>query len=178
MSFDDLEIGEIAMDLDDQEPEDVIEWAFDALGDRVEVVTVLQIDGMVVLDMATKIRPDVRVITVDTGRLPQETYAFIEQVRERYPQILEPEGPRVQSVQTAVDRGRVNQVPTLRRTRKDRVLYQAPGLGVIFHQPGAVVLPGDEQQFSTIPGVHVAEYLFGVARDVGVTFLGGDPCLG
>jgi phosphoadenosine phosphosulfate reductase len=84
--FDDLEIGEIAMDLDDQEPEDVIEWAFEALGDRVAIVTALQVDGMVVLDMATKIRPDVRVITVDTGRLPQETYEFIDQVRQHYPE--------------------------------------------------------------------------------------------
>src|SRR5690625_4935243 len=74
--FDDLEIGEIAMELDDQEPEDVIEWALDALGDRVAIVTALQVDGMAVLDMAAKIKPDVRVITVDTGRLPEETYDF------------------------------------------------------------------------------------------------------
>ena len=39
--FDDLEIGEIAMELDDQEPEDVIEWAFGALGDRLAIVTAL-----------------------------------------------------------------------------------------------------------------------------------------
>ncbi|TAM83029.1 MAG: phosphoadenylyl-sulfate reductase [Jatrophihabitans sp.] len=83
--FDDLEIGEIALDLDDQEPEVVIEWALETFGDRIAIVTALQEDGMAVLDMAARIRPDVRVITVDTGRLPQETYAFIEQVRERYP---------------------------------------------------------------------------------------------
>jgi phosphoadenosine phosphosulfate reductase len=84
--FDDLEIGEIAMDLDDQDPEDVISWALEALGDRVAIVTAMQADGLVVLDMATKIRPDVRVITVDTGRLPQETYSFIDEVRQRYPE--------------------------------------------------------------------------------------------
>src|SRR5680860_444797 len=71
--FDDLEIGEIAIELDDQEPEDVIAWALEELGDRVAVVTALQADGMVVLDMATRVRPDLRVVTVDTGRLPQQT---------------------------------------------------------------------------------------------------------
>lgn len=86
VSFDDLEIGEIAIDLDDQEPEDVIEWALDALGDRIAIVTALQADGMTVLDMAYRIRPDIRVVTVDTGRLPQETYAFIDEARERYPE--------------------------------------------------------------------------------------------
>ena len=54
--FDDLEIGEIGVELDDQEPEDVIEWAVGALGDRLAIVTAMQADGMVVLDMATKIQ--------------------------------------------------------------------------------------------------------------------------
>ncbi|HEX2896034.1 MAG TPA: phosphoadenylyl-sulfate reductase [Marmoricola sp.] len=97
--FDDLEIGEIAVELDDHEPEDVIEWALDALGDRIAIVTALQADGMVVLDMAAQIRPDVRVVTVDTGRLPPETLDFIGQVQERYPQarweVLQPRAAEV-----------------------------------------------------------------------------------
>jgi len=84
--FDDLEIGEIALEYDDQEPEAVIEWALDTFGDRIAIVTALQADGMAILDMATRIKPDVRVITVDTGRLPQETYSFIDQVRQHYPE--------------------------------------------------------------------------------------------
>src|SRR5215469_6114487 len=79
VAFDDLENG-------DQEPEEVIEWALSTFGDRIAIVTAMQADGMAILDMAAKIKPDVRVITVDTGRLPQETYAFIEQVRKRYPE--------------------------------------------------------------------------------------------
>lgn len=86
VTFDDLEIGEIALEYDDQEPEEVIEWALSTFGDRIAIVTAMQADGMAILDMAARIRPDVRVITVDTGRLPQETYAFIEEVRRRYPQ--------------------------------------------------------------------------------------------
>jgi len=86
VQFDDLEIGEIAVELDDQEPEDVIAWAIDELGDRLAIVTALQVDGMVVLDMATKIRPDIRVFTVDTGRLPEQTVRFIDQAREHYPE--------------------------------------------------------------------------------------------
>jgi len=78
ITFDDLELGEIAIELDDQEPQEVIRWGLETFGDHVAVVTSFQIDGMAVLDMAYRIRPDVRVITVDTGRLPQETYAFIE----------------------------------------------------------------------------------------------------
>ena len=39
---------------------------------------------MALLDMAWRIDPQVRVFTVDTGRLPQETYEMIETVRFRY----------------------------------------------------------------------------------------------
>ncbi len=100
--FDDLEIGEIAMELDDQEPEDVIEWALDALGDRVAIVTALQSDGLVVLDMAARIKPDVKVITVDTGRLPEETQEFIDQVRAHYPHtqwsVLSPDAAEIEAM--------------------------------------------------------------------------------
>ncbi len=100
--LDDLEVGEVALDLDDQEPEDVIAWGLETFGDRIAVVTALQADGMAIVDMATAIRPDVRVITVDTGRLPQETYAFIDEARARYPQtrwdVLFPDADEVSSM--------------------------------------------------------------------------------
>ncbi len=51
-------------------------------------------EDVVLLDMASKIKPDVAVFTLDTGRLHPETYRLIETVRERYPirlEILSPE---------------------------------------------------------------------------------------
>ncbi len=88
VSFDDLEIGEIAIDLDASEPDEVLEWAFETFGDdEIAVVTALQSEGMVMLDMAVKLRPDIRVLTVDTLRLPPATYEFMDQVREHYPTI-------------------------------------------------------------------------------------------
>ncbi|HEY8489568.1 MAG TPA: phosphoadenylyl-sulfate reductase [Dehalococcoidia bacterium] len=100
--FDDLEIGEIAVELDDQEPQTVIAWALETFGDRVAVVTALQADGMAVLDMAYRIRPDVRVITVDTGRLPQATYDYLAAVQERYKEarweILHPDAVEVEAM--------------------------------------------------------------------------------
>ena len=100
--FDDLEIGEIAIELDDKEPQEVIAWAIDTFGDRVAVVTALQAEGMVVLDMAYQIKPDIQVITVDTGRLHDATYAFLDQVREAYSQarwrVLFPDGREVEAM--------------------------------------------------------------------------------
>ncbi|MGH8933790.1 MAG: phosphoadenylyl-sulfate reductase [Egibacteraceae bacterium] len=101
-AFDDLEIGEIALDLDDQEPEDVIAWGLETFGDRVAIVTALQPDGMVVLDMAYQIKPDIRVLTVDTGRLPRATLDFVDKVRAHYPlarvEVLIPDGREVDAM--------------------------------------------------------------------------------
>ena len=40
---------------------------------------------MVILDLASRIRPDVRVFTLDTGRLPAETIRMIEMVQLPFP---------------------------------------------------------------------------------------------
>lgn len=41
-------------------------------------------EDVVLIDMAVKIRPDINVFSLDTGRLHPETYRFFEQVREHY----------------------------------------------------------------------------------------------
>src|SRR3990172_1642757 len=69
---------------ENKKPEELLAWALDRYGDRMAIVTSFQQAGMVIIDMATKINPKVRVATIDTGRLHEETYAFIQQVRERY----------------------------------------------------------------------------------------------
>lgn len=84
--FDDLEIGEIAMDLDHEPPQEIVYWAIETFGDRVAIVTSLQIDSMAILDMAYRIDPNIRVITVDTGRLPEATLSFLDDVRAHYPE--------------------------------------------------------------------------------------------
>ena len=103
--FDDLEIGRLAVDLDDQEPEDVIEWALNTFGENIAIVTALQADGMAILDMAYQMFPQVRVMTVDTGRLPQATLDFIDEVRRHYPHSrLEVRTPDPAEVETMVRR--------------------------------------------------------------------------
>ena len=47
-------------------------------------MTTFQYEGMVIVDLAARLSKDVRVITLDTGRLPPETFDMIEAVRGRY----------------------------------------------------------------------------------------------
>jgi phosphoadenylyl-sulfate reductase (thioredoxin) len=53
---------------------------------------------MVLIDLAVRLDPRVRVFTIDTGRLPEETHRMIETVRERYgisTEIVQPEPAEV-----------------------------------------------------------------------------------
>ena len=52
---------------------------------RVALVVSFQAESMVLIDMACGIVPEPEVLTLDTGRLHEETHDFIEQVRGRYP---------------------------------------------------------------------------------------------
>ena len=67
--------------LDGLTADELLAWAIGRFGDRFAVVTSFQAEGMVVLDLARRIDPGVRVLTLDTGRLPEETYEVIEAVR-------------------------------------------------------------------------------------------------
>lgn len=56
-------------------------------------------EDVVLIDMAVRIRPDIQVFTLDTGRLHPETYAFLETVRERYGIRLEVLCPEVAALE-------------------------------------------------------------------------------
>jgi phosphoadenosine phosphosulfate reductase len=77
------EVARAAKRLEAAHPREVLEWAIDTFGNRFAVITALQVEGMVAIDLARRIEPGVRVITLDTGRLPEETYEFIDTVRAR-----------------------------------------------------------------------------------------------
>ena len=83
-SLTDAEIEELAERFEARPPQELLAWAIPAFGPRIALATSFQTDGMVILDMAYRIAPGLRVITVDSGRLPQETHDLIDQIRDRY----------------------------------------------------------------------------------------------
>ncbi len=82
--LDDYEAGQLANDFDAAAPQELLAWAIERWHPHLAVCTSFQAEGMALFDMAWRIDPRVRLFTVDTGRLPQETYDAMEQVRDRY----------------------------------------------------------------------------------------------
>lgn len=106
--LDELEAGELAIEFDHREPQEVIRWAVERFGNRLAICTSFQADGAVIIDMAWRIDPNVRVFTIDTGRLPQETYEMIDRVRAKYGIALEVHVPETRQVEAMVRRHGAN----------------------------------------------------------------------
>ena len=104
VEFDELEAGELSIEFEGEEPQAVLEWGFGEFSPRIAISTAFQIDGVALIDMAYELDPEARVFSVDTGRLPAETYELIEQLRERYPglrlELLSPNGDEVARMTT------------------------------------------------------------------------------
>jgi phosphoadenosine phosphosulfate reductase len=85
------------------DPESVLRWAYGSF-ERVVIVASFQAESSVLIDMASRIKPDVSVLTLDTGRLPQETHDLIELVRTRYGieiEVLAPDADEVRQMVAA-----------------------------------------------------------------------------
>jgi thioredoxin-dependent adenylylsulfate APS reductase len=83
--IDDLAISALDDRFSTAEPQAILAWALQAFpAGRVALCTSFQSDGMALLDMAWRIDPQVRVFTIDTGMLPQETLDLIDRVEQRY----------------------------------------------------------------------------------------------
>lgn len=70
--------------------------------ERLALVSSFGAEGMVLIDLMCSLVPRPRVITVDTGRLPQETYDLMDEARRRFPIELEVYLPDTQRVERMV----------------------------------------------------------------------------
>lgn len=81
-------------------PETVLRWAYETFP-RLVIVASFQAESSVLIDMAARIHPDVRVLTLDTGRLPQQTHDMVDRVRDRYGihvQVVSPDAADLQDM--------------------------------------------------------------------------------
>jgi phosphoadenosine phosphosulfate reductase len=113
------------------DPEAVLRWAYGEFA-RVAIVASFQAESSVLIDMASRIRADLRVITIDTGRLPQETHDVMDQVRARYGieiEVISPDGDDIRSMVGTHGANLFRTSPDLRRlccaVRKSRPLENA-----------------------------------------------------
>jgi phosphoadenosine phosphosulfate reductase len=65
-------------------PEDLLRWSFAAFQDKIAIASAFGAEGMVLIDIAARVNPQVRLFTLDTEFLFPETYALMERIEQRY----------------------------------------------------------------------------------------------
>ncbi|WP_373187135.1 phosphoadenylyl-sulfate reductase [Halopseudomonas sp.] len=95
-----FDVEKLAAEYAGKSPQQILQLAYDNFDDLW--LSFSGADDIVVLDMAWKINPDVRVFTLDTGRLHPETYRFLEQVRKHYGIQIEVLSPDHQALEAYV----------------------------------------------------------------------------
>jgi phosphoadenosine phosphosulfate reductase len=93
---------------DHKTAEDILRWALTTFGDKICIASSFGAEDVVLIDMAVRIDPAVRVFTLDTGRLHQETYDVMDKIRERYNINIEVCFPDKNKVQEMVKKYGVN----------------------------------------------------------------------
>lgn len=64
--------------------EELLDWALHHFNGRIAVASAFGPEGMVLIDIASRLRRDVNVFTLDTGLFFPETYALMAEVEKRY----------------------------------------------------------------------------------------------
>jgi len=98
----------LALQAEQMAAQDVVRLAHDRFGRRVALSSSFGAEDMVLIDMLMRVDPQARIVTLDTGRLPQETYNVMDATRERYGTAIEVFFPQADSVQAMVAEHGVN----------------------------------------------------------------------
>ncbi len=78
-------------------------WAFDNLHPKLAKASSFGAEDAVIIDMMFNINPESRLFTLDTGRLPQETYDVMDEVRKHYNTKIEVLFPDAKEVEEMVN---------------------------------------------------------------------------
>jgi phosphoadenosine phosphosulfate reductase len=65
-------------------PQQVLAWAFATYEENFEIATGLGVEGMVLVDIASRVNPELKVFTGDTEFLFAETYDLMDRVEAKY----------------------------------------------------------------------------------------------
>ena len=97
-----IEIEEAAEKLEKATAQEVVQWAANRFGSKIALASSFGAEDVALIDIIAKIDKNIKVFTLDTGRLHQETYNIIDAVREKYGVAVDvyfPKGDKVEELE-------------------------------------------------------------------------------
>lgn len=99
-----VQIDQVQSRAESWTPQQALSWAFETFGNTIAISSAFGVEGMVLIDMASRINKDFRLFTVDTEFLFPETYNLMDKIEEKYGVTIE----RVYSALTPEEQQRVH----------------------------------------------------------------------
>jgi len=93
------EVDDVAHRAESWTAQEILEWALDRFHPRIAFASSFGVEDVAVLHMLSQLDKDARVFTLDTGRLPAETYDVMERIREAYGTRIEVYFPQRQATE-------------------------------------------------------------------------------
>lgn len=90
-------------ELESKTAEEILEWTLQKYQEKIALASSFGAEDVVLIDMLVKINSSARIFTLDTGRLPQETYDVMDKIREKYKINIEVYFPDNESVKKMVN---------------------------------------------------------------------------
>ena len=106
VKFTQAELDEINPTL--QSAQDALRWASDNLHPNVAKASSFGLEDSALIHMMVQINPDFRFFTLDTGRLPQETYEIMDTLSKKYKINFEVMFPDAKEVEEMVNTKGIN----------------------------------------------------------------------
>ncbi len=63
---------------------EILQWTTKTFGKKAGLASSFGMEDMILLDMLSRIEGQITVFTLDTGRLPEETYEIMDRARKKY----------------------------------------------------------------------------------------------
>jgi len=80
--------------------DEVLKYALDRFHPRLTLACSFGLEDVALVHALVSLRPDARIFALDTGRLPEETYACAEAIQQRYGVAVDWFFPNTESVET------------------------------------------------------------------------------
>lgn len=96
------DVPALALRAEPMAAQDVLRLVLETFGRKAALSSSFGAEDMVVIDMLMKIDATARIFTLDTGRLPQETYNVIDATRQKYGATIEVFFPQAEAVEAMV----------------------------------------------------------------------------
>lgn len=94
-------------DFEKMKAEELLNWAKEKFKERVAIASSFGAEDVVLIDMWSKLKSadfNPRIFTIDTGRLPQETYDLIDRIKDKYGVEIEVFFPDTRAVEEMVQK--------------------------------------------------------------------------